>query len=327
MCPDYAWRRVNQGSHANHPTPEVDRLMTFAVSARITVAALVFAFGFSNLASAEDAAANKPTPKVVAIVNGEQITEMDLAAALTDLRDTLTQFPPDQQMPALIKGVIDIRLMARAAEAQSLDKNEENAHLLAYVRDRTLRNAYLTEKLTVAVTDATIKARYDAETAKFVPADELHAAHILVATEDEAKAIIADLDKGGDFAAIAKEKSVDKGSGAQGGDLGFFGHGMMVKEFETAAYALPVGTYTKTPVQTQFGWHIIKVIETRKQTAPTFESRQEAIRRDLAREFILADIEKLHAAAKIEIIPPEPAPATPPAPGDAAPAPAPAPAQ
>ena len=299
--------------------------MTFTVSARAIFAALVFAFGLSGTVLAEDAAPAKATPRVVAIVNGEPITEMDLAAALTDLRDTLSQFPPDQQMPALIKGVIDIRLMARAAEALSLDKNEENAHLLEYVRERALRNAYLTEKLTAAVTDAAIKARYDEEIAKFVPADELHAAHILVATEDEAKAIIADLDKGGDFAAIAKEKSVDKGSGAQGGDLGFFGHGQMVKEFEAAAYALPVGTYTKAPIQTQFGWHIIKVVETRKQTAPTFEMRQEAIRRDLAHEFILADIEKLHAAAKIEIIPPEPAPAeTPPAAGEAAPAPAPA---
>ena len=293
--------------------------MTFAVSARLTFTALAFVLAVGGVASAQEAAPKKPTAKVVATVNGEPITEMDLAAALPDLRDTLSQFPPDEQMPALIKGVIDIRLMARAAEAAALDKKEENAHLLAYVRDRTLRNAYLTEKLTAAVTEATIKARYDAEIAKFVPGDELHAAHILVQSEDEAKAIIAELDKGDDFGAIAKEKSIDKGSGAQGGDLGFFGHGMMVKEFEAAAYALSVGSYTKAPVQSQFGWHIIKVTETRKQAAPTFESRQEPLRRDLAREFILADIEKLHAAAKIEIVPPEPAPA--------APAPVPAPAQ
>ena len=95
----------------------------------------------------------------------------------------------------------------------------------------------------------TVKARYDEEVAKFVPGDELHVRHILVETEDEAKAIIAELDKGGDFAEIAKEKSNDPGSGASGGDLGFFGKGKMVQAFEDAAFALEVGQYTKAPVQ------------------------------------------------------------------------------
>ena len=157
-----------------------------------------------------------PTDRVVATVNGEKITEMDLAAAEPDLQQALAQFPPAEQMAALIKGVIDIRLMAQAAEAAAMDKDAQMLATLAYVHDKALRNAYLQGKLETAVSDAALKARYDAEVAKFVPQDEIHAEHILVNTEEEAKAIIAQLDQGGDFAAIAKEKSTDKGSGQAG---------------------------------------------------------------------------------------------------------------
>ena len=254
-----------------------------------------------------------PSNRVVATIDGEPITEFDLAAAEPDLQQALAQFPQDAQLAALVKGVIDIRLMAKAAEAAGLDKEPETAHLLAYVHDRALRNAYLTVKLQGAVTDEALKARYAAEIAKFVPQDEIHAVHILVNTEEEAKAIIAQLDQGGDFAAIAKEKSTDKGSGATGGDLGFFGHGQMVKAFEDAAFALDVGQYTKTPVKSDFGYHVIKVLEKRKSSPPSFDQRKEALSRDLAREIIIAEIDKLHAAAKIEIAAP------PVAPGDAAP--------
>ena len=252
-----------------------------------------------------------PTDRVVAIVDGEPITELDLAAAEPDLQQAIAQFPQEQQFAALVKAVIDIRLMARAAEAAAIDKETETAHVLTYVHDRALRNAYLQGKLTAAVTDEALKARYDAEVAKYVPTDQVHAVHILVNTEEEAKAIIAQLDQGGDFAAIAKEKSTDAGSGAQGGDLGFFGHGQMVKPFDDAAFALDVGAYTKTPVKSDFGWHVIKVLEKRKSSGPGVRGHgKDRLRRDLVREFILADIEKLHAAAKIEIVrPPEPPPA------------------
>jgi peptidyl-prolyl cis-trans isomerase C len=259
-----------------------------------------------------------PTDRVVAIVDGQKITEMDLAAAEPDLQQALAQFPPGQQMAALIKGVIDIRLMARAAEAAAMDKDAQMQATLAYVHDKALRNAYLQDKLQTAVSDAALKARYDAEVAKFVPQDEIHAEHILVNTEEEAKAIIAQLDQGGDFAAIAKEKSTDKGSGQAGGDLGFFGKGQMVKPFEDAAFALDVGQYTKTPVKSDFGFHVIKVLEKRKSAPPTFEQRKDDLARQIGREAILAEIDALHAKAKIEMVPPpdapaDAAPATPPA--------------
>jgi peptidyl-prolyl cis-trans isomerase C len=270
-------------------------------------------------AAAAAAAAPPPDPKkVLATVNGSPITELDLEVAAPDLQSALQQLPPEKQADALLKALIDIRLMSAAAMAEGLDKKDETAHVLVYEHDRTLRNAFLQDKLTAQVTDDAIKARFEQELAKFVPGDEVHATHILVATEDEAKAIIAQLDQGGDFAAIAKAKSTDTGSGAAGGDLGFFGHGATVKEFEDAAFALPVGQYTKTPVKTQFGYHVIKVLEKRKQPPPTLADRHDEIRDELAHEVILAEIGKLHDSAKVVFTPPDAAPA----PAPAAPAPA-----
>jgi peptidyl-prolyl cis-trans isomerase C len=252
-----------------------------------------------------------PTDRVVAIVDGEKITERDLAAAEPDLAQALQQFPANARMEALVKGVIDIHLMAKAARETGLDKEPEMLATLAYVEAKALRNAYLSAKLDTIVTDAAIKARYDQEVAKFVAEDEVHAVHILVNSEDEAKAIIAQLDQGGDFAAIAKEKSTDPGSGQSGGDLGWFGKGQMVKPFEDAAFALEAGQYTKTPVKSDFGWHVIKVLEKRKSAPPTLEQRREDIVRQLSREAILAEIDALHAKAKIEIVPDPAAPAPP----------------
>jgi peptidyl-prolyl cis-trans isomerase C len=267
-------------------------------------------------APAAPAAAPAPAPDknaVVARINGEAITQQDIALALQDFRDTLQQLAPADRLPALVNGYIDIRLMARAAEADGLDKQSDTAHYLAYTRDRALRTVYLTEKVFGTVDEAAIKKRYDEETAKFVPEDEVHAEHILVDKEEDAKAIIAELDKGGDFAAIAKEKSTDTGSGQAGGDLGFFTKDKMVPEFANAAFALNVGEYTKTPVKSQFGYHVIKVLEKRKSAPPSFDDQKDDLARQLGRETILAIIDALHASAKIEMVPAPGAAATPPA--------------
>src|SRR5262249_62434944 len=180
-------------------------------------------------------------------------------AAAQDCGDQLQRIPPDRQRTALIDVVIDIRLLAKAAESAGLDKSKDVAPKLAFAHDQTLRTEYLKSKVVANVTDDAAKKRFGEELAKFVPNDEIHVLHILVKPEDEAKAIIGDLDKGGDFTKIAKEKSLDPGSGPQGGDLGFIGKGKTVPEFETAAFSLDAGAYSKTPVKSEYGWHIIKV--------------------------------------------------------------------
>lgn len=276
-------------------------------------AAMAATFGFALLAGgALPAAAQSAAPQVIATLNGQPITEADLAIAAGEFGDQLNQIPADQRAQALLDLIINIRLASAAAIAEGLDKSPQVQQRIELLRDRTLYSEFLRKVFATAVTEEAARKRFDEELAKFTPQDQVRASHILVKTEDEAKAIIVDLDKGGDFAAIAKEKSIDPGSGANGGDLGFFGKGMMVPSFEAAAFALPVGTYSKTPVQSDFGYHVILVTETRKEPPPAFEAEAQRIQQELIRESFDKEITALRDAAKIEIVPP-PAPAAAPA--------------
>jgi peptidyl-prolyl cis-trans isomerase C len=287
-----------------------------AFGAFLLAAAAAFSItAAAPLAVAEDA----PQDKVVATIDGATITESDIAAAAQDLSSELGNVPAEQRATVVLQSLIDIKLFAKAAEAAGLDKHADVAQRLELLRERQLRNEYLLSKVAAAVNPDTIKQRYDEEIAKFVPGDEVHVEHILVKTEDEAKEIIAELDKGGDFAAIAKEKSIDPGSGSAGGDLGFIGRGKTVKPFEDAAFALEVGSYTKTPVQSDFGWHVIKLDEKRKEPTPTLEEKQNEIRQALLQEFLEKEEKTLRDAADIKIVE-EPAPPADAAPADAAPA-------
>lgn len=285
-----------------------------AVSAlALGVAAAIPAVAADSPAPAAATAAPVDPNKVLATVDGQPITERDFEIVAQDMQTQLQQLPPDQQASAIMSRAVELRLTAAAAEAEGLDKKPDTNLEIIYTRDLVLRNAYLVDKLQQAVTEDAIKARFDQEVAKFVPGDQIHAEHILVNTEDEAKAIIAELDKGGDFASIAKAKSTDTGSGQAGGDLGWFGKGAMVKPFEDAAFALDAGKYTETPVKSDFGWHIIKVLEKRKEPAPTLADRHDAIRDELAHEVITTEIGKLRDKAKI-VITQDAAPASAPAP-------------
>jgi peptidyl-prolyl cis-trans isomerase C len=272
-----------------------------AKAAAIVVVSLVVA----GPAIAQDA----PADPVIAIVDGEPITEADLRLAAQDLGGALEQLPPEQRMSGLINGLIDIRLMARAAEAADLDEDAEAQRRLGFVRDRALRAEYLRVNVFEAITDEKVQEIYDAQVAAFVPEEEIRASHILVETEAEAVALIAELDGGADFAQLAKDSSIDLGSGANGGDLDFFGRGRMIPPFEEAAFALEPGAYTKTPVQSDFGWHIILAVDQRMSSPPTMEDLGPGLREAAARDLFLAALEELRAAAEIEIIEPEGEPA------------------
>lgn len=263
--------------------------------------------------------AGDPAANVVARVNGQEITEADLQLAAQDFRDTLAQLPPEERLLALVNGLIDIRLMARAAEAANVTDDPEAKRRVDFMNDRALRAEYLKIAVFDAISDEAVQQLYDAEVAAFVAEEEMRASHILVATEEEAKAIIVELDGGADFAAIAKEKSLDLGSGANGGDLDYFTAERMVAPFSAAAFALEVGAYTKTPVQSDYGWHIILATDKRMSSPPTLEQRESALREQVAKNLFIAEVEKLRAAADIEIVTAEP-PADAAAPDAAAPA-------
>jgi len=207
---------------------------------------------------------------VIATVAGSPITEADLSFAAEDLAQELQQMPPDQRKPFLLRVLIDMKVMAQAGAAAGMADTPLFQQRLEYLKDRSLRRAYFAEQIAAGVTEEAVRAEYDKFVADFTPAPEIRASHILVPTEEEAKAIKAELDGGADFVALAKEKSIDPGA-ANGGDLGFFGAGSMVAPFETAAFALTDIGQVSEPVESQFGWHVIRLEEKRESAPPAFE--------------------------------------------------------
>ena len=242
----------------------------------------------------------KPLPPetVLAKVGSQVITEADLQAASADLASQFGQLPPEQQRLAVLSALIDIKALAEKGEAEKLQDQPDVARRIAFLRERALHNAYFEKNGVAAITDAELKARYDAEVAAMKPVDEIHAKHILVPTKEEAEAVIKELDAGKDFDAVAAEKSTGP-TGPQGGDLGFFGPGQMVPPFEEAAFKLEPGTYTKEPVQTQFGWHVIKVLEKRKQQPPAFDQVKDQVRQIVMREKYIAMVQSARDAEKV----------------------------
>jgi peptidyl-prolyl cis-trans isomerase C len=239
---------------------------------------------------------------VVARVNGADIKQSDLDFAASEVGPRLSNFPPEDRRRVLLQYVIESELMAGAAEKDKLNDAANFPDRVKYHGRRALRDAYFDEEISKAVSDDEAKKIYDEKLANMKPEQEIHARHILVATEVEAKDVAKRVKKGEDFATLATEKSKD--TNAKGGDLGFFGRGQMLKPFEEAAFALDVGQVSE-PVQTQFGWHIIKVEEKRDQPMPTFDQVKEAIRAQLVQQKAQEIVTGLRDSAKIEVVDPE----------------------
>ncbi len=283
------------------------------LSGRILAIAALFlvgtAAGFAQEAApaAEPAApAATPAPDtVVGTVEGQPITEADLEQALTDLDPQFSRLPPEQRRAAALSAIIEIRLLAAKATTEGLDKTPEFQRRMDFLRARTLHSALVDTEVAKKITDEEIRARYDQEVANTPPVNEVKARHILVKTKEEAEAIIKELDGGADFEKLANEKTNDPSGKTSGGDLGWFGPGQMVPEFEKAAFALNAGEYTKEPVQSQFGWHVIKVEDKRTKQPPAFDQVKEQVRSLLLREKYFALVKSIRDAAKVEIADPE----------------------
>ena len=237
---------------------------------------------------------------VVATVGSLEIHQSELDLAVANLDPQLAQLPDDQKRVAALSGAIDIKLLAKSALDEKLDETPDYKARMQYLGDRELHSAYFKKNVVDIVTPEEVKARYDKEVAAMPPAEEVRARHILVKTEDEAKAVIAELDAGKDFEALAKEKSTDANK-SEGGDLGYFARGRMVKEFEDVAFTLDKGAYTKTPVKTEFGYHIIKVEDKRTAPAPAYEQVEPQVRNLVMRDKYLALLDKAKATEKVEI--------------------------
>lgn len=257
-------------------------------------------------AFAQAASAPAVAPEtVVATVGGQPITEADLNFAAEDLAQDLGRMPAAERRAFLLRVLIDMKVMAGAAREAGMDKTELFAQRLNYLEERALRRAYFADAIAGQVTEAAVRADYDKFVADFQPQEEIHARHILVETKEEADAIEAELKGGADFATIAQEKSIDPGSGANGGDLGFFSKGMMVPEFETAAFALANPGDVSEPVQSQFGWHIIKLEEKRQSQPPAFEQVASQVQQQVLMRVFNEKVEELMSGVTIDVTDPE----------------------
>jgi peptidyl-prolyl cis-trans isomerase C len=232
--------------------------------------------------------------QVVAEVNGSKVLFRDVRLAYENLPKEYRGMPVNEIYLPLVKQLTERRLVLMAAEAAKLADQPDVASQITQARARILEQAYVSTKVNKAATEKALRARYEAESGKLASAaDEVRASHILVETKEEADAIVAELQKGGDFAAIAKVKS--KGpSGAKGGHLGYFAKDKMVPAFANAAFALKVGDVS-APVKTGFGWHIITAVDRRQGEGPTVAKRAPELRQAMAAQIVaelLADLSK-----------------------------------
>ncbi len=219
----------------------------------------------------------------------------------------LLQMLPPEVKRQLVERAITERTLVNAARAMGLDKDAEVARRLRRAEDQELTQALLSREVQGRVTDAAIRARYDRDSANQQGEEEVRARHILVQTETEAKNVLAQLQRGGDFAALARQHSQDPGS-RDGGDLGFFKKGDMVPEFANAAFALQAGQLSPAPVRSPFGWHIIKVEERRRASARPFDDVKQEIRDAMLQEEVTAVVQRIRAAARVERLDQPPAP-------------------
>ena len=273
---------------------------------RIALAIFTFALMGAALpfaAAAEDKAPVAPD-KVIATIDGKPVTEGDLAVAEGEIGSDMGTMPSAQKRTSLLEFLIDNQLFAEAAESDKLDQSADFKTRLDYLKRRALRELYFDKVIKNSVTEAEARKIYDEQVKLLKPEEEVSAQHILVDTEAEAKALKEKIDKGADFAQLAKENSKDPGSKDDGGNLGYFGHGQMVPQFEEVAFKLQKGQVSD-PVKTQFGWHIIKLDDRRAKQPPAFDVVKDRIMQSLLLRKAQQTAVALRGKSKIEIIDPE----------------------
>jgi peptidyl-prolyl cis-trans isomerase C len=235
---------------------------------------------------------------VVARANGVDIHQSDLATAADEVGSNMPPMAEDKKRDYLITYLADVIVLAQAAQQQKLSDDPDVKRQLAFAHDKVLMEALLQKAGKAAQTDDAMHKVYDQAVKQMPNEQEVHARHILVPTEQEAKDIEAQLKKGADFATLAKQKSKDPGA-SNGGDLGWFTKSQMVPAFADAAFKLDKGQISD-PVHTQFGWHIIEVMDKRIKPTPTYDEVKDQLKTYVARKAEAELVDNLRKSAKIE---------------------------
>lgn len=234
--------------------------------------------------------------KVIAIINNEKIYQSNIDIIIRDLQRTGTIID-EKSRKTLMNRLIEQKMVAQYATKNGYSKRDDVQKQIQVMTEMVLKDSYLTDLVHKEVTEDAVKKEFDKQMASFRPEFEYKAAHILVDTEEKANKIKDKLDNGEDFSKLAKEYSSD-GNADTGGDLGFFSKDMMVKPFSDMTARLKIGQFSE-PVQTDFGWHIIKLNDTRPLPKPTFEQLRPQIEAHLSREVINKHIEEMKQESKI----------------------------
>ena len=240
-----------------------------------------------------------PGDPVLASVDGHDIKMSDLTVAAESLPQQLRGMPKPVLYPMLLDQLIDREAVVIQAKKEGLDKTPEVQEQLKRAEATTLQNAVLTREVTPKISDAAIKAKYDADYANKPGEEEVHARHILVDSEDKAKEIIKQLKGGADFEKLAKEDSKDPGA-QNGGDLGWFKKGDMLPEFSTAAFAMKQGEFTQEPIHTRYGYHVIQVLGTRTAPPVDYAQAHDEIRQSLVQDAVKGALEKARSQVKVQ---------------------------
>ncbi len=256
------------------------KTLSTTMSRIAAVSCAVVFYALSLTALGLPAVAQENQKIAVATVNGETIYLDEVMRLTEQLPEQFRQQPLQSYFDRLVDDIIDSRLAAAAGSADGLTDDPEVIRQMSIAAQRVLAEAWLNRQIRDIVTQETIQAAYDRYIADEAAREQISARHILVAEKSEAEEIITALKGGADFAELAKEKSTGP-SGPKGGDLGYFDRGAMVPSFEAAAFSLEKGAFSQTPVQTQFGWHVIKVEDKRIAAPPRFEELAPQLRQTL----------------------------------------------
>ena len=242
--------------------------------------------------------------RVIAKVNGKTITDTDMKLAEAEIGSDLGSLPEATKRRVLIEFLIETQLFADAAEGQKLVVGNGFEEPMQYWRRRALRDAYFDKSVRESISDAEARKFYENQVGAQKSDQEVRARHILVESKDKAREVYEKLAHGSDFARLAKEYSKDPGSKDQGGDLGFFGRGQMVPQFEEAVFRLKKGEVSE-PFESQFGWHIVRLDDRRQRSAPTFEAVKGQVVASMIHKRAQQVAADLRGKAQIEYIDPE----------------------
>jgi peptidyl-prolyl cis-trans isomerase C len=237
---------------------------------------------------------------VVAKVDGKEITRVDVFRYIKLMPANIQQLPAETVYPLALDQVINTRLVQNKAESAGLENDPEVKEQLDLAKQQLIRSVYVQRAVDKQISEGDMKKAYNEYVGKIPAVKEIKASHILVETEDKAKEIIAKLKDGGNFAALAKENSGDPGNKDKGGELGWFSAQDMVPEFSEAAFKLGKGKISETPVKTQFGWHVVKVEDSRDRPKPSYDELKPMIQVELRRQKLEGMLDNWKSAAKIE---------------------------